>query len=148
MVPRRIGAQRAEGRLTAWYIYRGGDEKGDLHARFDHDAAPLAGRPEFEIQVGLAVPLLDPGADGLPREGELDALDAIERIVVEEAGDRAVLVGVISTGGVREFVLYTGDGQWLEEFQRSVSAAVETHEIQMMARRDPAWLVYRAFVKT
>ena len=44
---------------------------------------------------------------------------------------------MISTGGVREFVLYTGDGQWLEEFQGAVSAAVETHEIQMMARRDP-----------
>jgi hypothetical protein len=26
-------------------------------------------------------------------------------------------------------------------------AAVDTHEIQMMARRDPDWLVYRAFVK-
>jgi uncharacterized protein DUF695 len=134
--------------LTAWYIYRGGDAKGELHARFDHDAAPLAGRPEYEIQVGLAVPLLDPGPDGLPLDDELPALDAIERVVVEHAGDRAVLVGVISTGGVREFVLYTGDGQWLEEFQGAVSAAVETHEIQMMARRDPEWLVYRAFVKT
>jgi hypothetical protein len=134
--------------LTAWYIYRGGDAKGELHARFDHDAAPLAGRPEYEIQVGLAVPLLDPGPDGLPLDDELPALDAIERVVVEEAGARAVLVGVISTGGVREFVLYTGDGQWLEEFQGAVSAAVETHEIQMMARRDPEWLVYRAFVKT
>ena len=59
-----------------------------------------------------------------------------------------VLVGVISTGGVREFVLYTGDGQWLEEFQGAISAAVGTHEIQMMARRDPEWRVYRAFVKT
>ena len=147
MVPRRIGAQRAEGRLTAWYTYRGGDAKGELHARFDHDAARLSGRPEYEIQVGLAVPLLDPGPDGLPLEAELPALDAIERVIVEEAGDRAVLVGVISTGGVREFVLYTGDGQWLEEFQGAVSAAVETHEIQMMARRDPEWLVYRAFVK-
>jgi hypothetical protein len=134
--------------LTAWYIYRGGDAKGDLHARFDHDAAPLAGRPEYEIQIGLAVPLLDPGPDGLPQEDELPALDAIERVVVEEAGDRAVLVGVISTGGVREFVLYTGDGQWLEEFQGAISAAIGTHEIQMMARRDPEWRVYRAFVKT
>ena len=133
--------------MTAWYIYRGGDAHGELHARFDHDARSLAGRPEFEIQVGLAVPLLEPGPDGLPLEHELPDLDAIERVVVQEAGDRAVLVGVISTGGVREFVLYTGDGQWLEEFQGAVSAAVETHEIQMMARRDPEWLVYHAFVK-
>lgn len=133
--------------MTAWYIYRGGDAQGELHARFDHDARAFAGRPEYEIQVGLAVPLLEAGPDGLPLEHELPALDAIEQVVVREAGDRAVLVGVISTGGVREFVLYTGDGQWLEEFQGAVSAAVETHEIQMMARRDPEWLVYRAFVK-
>jgi len=33
-------------------------------------------------------------------------------------------------------------------FQGAVSAAVETHEIQMMARRDPEWQIYRAFVKT
>ena len=134
--------------MTAWYIYRGGDARGELHARFDHDAAPLAGSPQYEIQVGLAVPLLDPGANGLPLDEELPALDDIERVVVETAGDRAVLVGVISTSGVREFVLYTGDGQWLEEFQGAVSAAVETHEIQMMARRDPEWQIYRAFVKT
>ena len=134
--------------MTAWYIYRGGDARGELHARFDHDAAALAGSPLYEIQVGLAVPLHDPGADGLPLDEELPALDDIERVVVEQARDRAVLVGVISTGGVREFVLYTGDGQWLEEFQGAVSAAVETHEIQMMARRDPEWQIYRAFVKT
>lgn len=148
MVPRRLGIERVEGRLTAWYIYRGGDARGPLHGRFDHDARPLAGSPEYPIQVGVAVPLLEPGLDGLPQEHELPALDEIEKVIVGIAETDAVLVGVISTAGVREFVLYTGDGEWLEAYHNALSAAIESHEVQMMARRDPEWTIYRAFVKT
>ena len=134
--------------MTAWYIYRGGDARGPLHGRFDHDARPLAGSPEYPIQVGVAVPLLEPGLDGLPQEHELPALDEIEKVIVGIAETDAVLVGVISTAGVREFVLYTGDGEWLEAYHNALSAAIESHEVQMMARRDPEWTIYRAFVKT
>jgi len=148
MVPRRLRIERVEGRLTAWYIYRGGDARGPLHGRFDHDARPLAGSPEYPIQVGVAVPLLEPGLDGLPQEHELPALDEIEKVIVGIAETDAVLVGVISTAGVREFVLYTGDGEWLEAYHNALSAAIESHEVQMMARRDPEWTIYRAFVKT
>jgi hypothetical protein len=133
--------------LTAWYVYRGGDEQGPLHALFDHDARPLAGTDAYRIQVGVAVPLLDPGPDGLPQESEIADLDEIERVLVSLVEERAVLVGVISTGGVREFVLYTGDGEWLETFQQLLSVAAEPHEVQLMARPDPEWKIYRAFVK-
>ena len=134
--------------MTAWFIYRGGDAKGPLHGRFDHDARPLAGSPDYPIQIGIAIPLLEPGPDGLPQEPELGTLDDIERTIVGIAEGDAVLVGVISTGGVREFVLYTGDGEWLEGYHDALSAAIESHEVQMMARRDPEWTIYRAFVKT
>jgi hypothetical protein len=133
--------------LTAWYIYRGGDDRGPLHGRFDHDARPLAGSADYPVQVAIAVPMHQPGEDGLGVESEQAALAAIERAVLERAGDRAVLVGVITTIGVREFVLYTGDdGEWLEPFHRSLSAEFDDYELQMMARRDPDWAVYRAFV--
>jgi hypothetical protein len=133
--------------LTAWYIYRGADDAGPLHARFDHDARALSGSGDYPIQVGIAVPLEDPGPDGLPQDAELPALDAIERWVVELSEGRGTLVGVISTRGVREYVLYTDDGAWLEGFQHRLSVAAEPHEVQMMARNDPEWKIYRAFVK-
>ena len=134
--------------MTAWYIYRGGDEKGPLHGRFDHDARPLAGSADYTIQIGVAIPLLEPGPDGLPQEHEIPALDEIERTIVGVAEGDAVLVGVISTGGVREYVLYTGDGEWLEAYHDALSEAIDSHEVQMMARLDPEWTIYRAFVKT
>jgi hypothetical protein len=107
--------------LTAWYIYRGADASGPLHGRFDHEGRPLAGSPQYPIQVGIAIPLLDPGDDGLAQVHELPALEEIERTVVGVAEGQALLVGVITTAGTREYVLYTGDGEWLEAYHSALS---------------------------
>jgi hypothetical protein len=44
-------------------------------------------------------------------------------------------------------VIYTGSGDWIPQFHQDMRATVATHEIQMMAKRDPQWDVYRSFVQ-
>src|SRR5207237_9543812 len=92
------------------------------------------------------VPLKSPDANGFPGADEVKQLDALEDELVTLAGDRALLVGVITTSGMREFVLYTGTGDWIAQFHKDRQARTDHHEVQVMAREDRACGTYRAFV--
>ena len=131
---------------NGWQISSGEREGRPISTRFNAALARAADRRDYGIQIGVAVPLVDPDPWGLPRGGEFAQLDAIEDVVVATAGDRAVLVGVITTAAMREFVLYTGDGGWIADFHQSVQAQIDHHEIQVMAQTDPDWQVFALFV--
>ena len=108
--------------------------------------AKVRDRNDYSIQIGVAVPLNDPDDRGLPCDGEAETLGNIEDLVVDIAGDRAVLVGVITTGSMREFILYTRSGDWIEGLHTQLSASVTTHRIDMMAQHDPDWTTYQSFM--
>jgi hypothetical protein len=112
--------------------------------RFNAAMAAAAGHPDFPIQIGVAVPLLDPDPGGLPRPDEDERLGALEDEIDRLVGDDAVMVGVVTTGVMREFVLYAGSDDWIERFHEDLQAAAGDHEAQVMAQRDPTWDVYAA----
>jgi hypothetical protein len=115
-----------------------------LISRFDTSAEQLKGR--YSIQVGVAVSLNDPTPEGWPTPEEDQQLAAIEARIVRDADEQSVLAGVITTGGMREFVLYTNTSAWIEDFHNVLRAAVPTHDVQVMAKTDPDWSVYKSFI--
>lgn len=117
-----------------------------LFARFHATAGSASDRKTFPIQIGVATLLVDPDERGLPKEPEFAQLDEIEDIIQVEAGDRAFLVGVITTGSMREFVLYTAAADWVEGFHRRLEEVITHHEITVMAQADPRWKTYRRFL--
>ncbi len=119
------------------------DEK-PLIARFDTSAEQLIGR--YSIQVGVAIPLNDPTPEGFPTPDEDEQLGRIEATLLRKADERSVLAGVITTGGMREFVLYSSSSTWLEAFHEAMKAAVSTHQVHVIAKNDPTWAVYKSFV--
>jgi hypothetical protein len=127
-----------------WMVLTGTHEDKPLVARFDTSAEQLMGK--YSIQVGVAVPLKDPTPEGWPTSGEDQQLAKIESTVIRKADQESVLAGVITTGGMREFVLYTNSSGWIEDFHHALEEEVSTHEVQVMARTDPKWSVYKSFV--
>jgi hypothetical protein len=119
------------------------DEK-PMIARFDTSAEQLKGR--YSIQIGVAVPLNDPTPEGWPTPEEDQQLGKIEAKVVNQAAEDSVLAGVITTGGMREFVLYTNSSTWIEAYHHALEEDITTHSIQVMAKTDPDWSVYKSFV--
>lgn len=113
--------------------------------RLNTGAARLAGRGSHDIRVGVAVPFNDPRPDGMPELFEGDALADFEDQLVDLAGSRGTLVAVITTDGRREFVLYTGNEWWIEQFQRDLASAIPSHQVQVSAKPDPEWYVYYSF---
>ena len=130
-----------------WQVYQGTTEGRALFARFDKRAARFAKDPRYSIQIGVAVPFRAPDRHGLPNTQEMGQLAVFEDALIEKVAARAVLVGVITTNGTREFVMYTGSGDWIAALHEELKAALPTHEVQVIAQTDPSWSVYRQFVK-
>jgi len=131
-----------------WQIVQGERAGRPLIARFNAGAQHLAGSPRYGIQIGVAIPLRLPDSRGLPQGKEFDEINSIEETLLAKVAGRALLVGVITTGGMREFVLYTGSGEWIRSFHEEMRAAITTHEVQVMAQADPDWSVFRQFIPT
>jgi carbamoylphosphate synthase small subunit len=84
---------------------------------------------------------------GSPSPSEDQPLDAIERDLVKRLGTRGVLAAVITTGEMRESVIYTPTDEWIGQFHRDLEASVTTHEVQVMAETDPGWSMYKSLAE-
>ena len=141
---RRPPATAAPG---TWTVFEGKHGGRPLLARFNTGVEQHVGSAAYPIQIGVAIPFLAPNEAGMPTAEEAKQLSAFEDALVARAGQSALLVGAITTGGMREFVLYTGASEWLPAFHKDLKAAMPTHSVQMMAKTDPSWSVYRQFVR-
>jgi hypothetical protein len=101
----------------------------------------------YEHQVGIAVPLRAPEPNGLPSRAENAELEAIEKSICAELEFEAesLLVAIISTGGMREFVFYTRDPKQVERRFDFLRKRIPTHQIQLMIQADKRWKVYARF---
>jgi len=124
-------------------------EGSPLFARVHRGIAPLVGDARYAHQFGIAVPLLNPDGDGLPTGEEAAQLAVIENALCAalEPGHTSVLVLVITTRGMREFVFYTTDPDQVREAFEELRSTISSHEIQLMIQPDPGWLVYRQFTE-
>ena len=125
-----------------WSVAEGQMDGAPVIVRCNASMAAAAGHPEYSIQVGVAVPLRDPQPGGLPTPEEAEELNSIEDAIDRLVGDRAVMVAVVTTGEMREFVLYTGTSDWIAQFDADLQAAAGGHEVQVMAQTDPEWNAY------
>ena len=134
----------------SWKVGHGEYGGKVLIARFNAGLKEIAGHPEYPYQVGIAVPLKEPTEQGLPTVDEDEALAIVEQQlakVLEDARE-SLLVGVLSTGGMREFVFYTVDPAAVREKFERLQGTISSHELQLMIQEDPAWNVYRGFIRS
>ena len=100
--------------------------------------------PRYGHQVGIAVPLRNPEATGLPGPEEVALLGGLEDIICSSLEEQAesLLVAVVKTGGMQEFVFYTRDPHRVQKRFEELSKRITSHEIQLMIQSDKAWQVY------
>jgi hypothetical protein len=119
-----------------------------LIARFNAGLKDIVGHPEYRHQVGIAVPLKEPNARALPDVQEDRALANVEDEVSRalESDRESILVGVITTAGMREFVFYTVDPSAVQRKFEELRFQIKSHDLQLMIQEDPDWSVFRRFV--
>jgi hypothetical protein len=59
------------------------------------------------------------------------------------AENQSLFVGVITTSGMREFVLYTSDEEVATAKIRGLAERTTSHEVQFMVKEDAEWEVYK-----
>jgi hypothetical protein len=104
-----------------------------------------AGRvPLYEHQVGIAVPLRKSETSGLPSATEDALLGEVENNICSSLEEQAesLLVAVITTGGMREFVFYTRDPHSVKRHFEQLRNRITSHEIQLMIQSDRTWRTY------
>jgi hypothetical protein len=127
-----------------WTVAQGEHEGKIMFVRTNARYRNMSGVAGFEHQVGIAVPLHHPEPSGLPSSIEIRDLDFIEDAVCEslEAGGESLFVAVITTSGMREFVLYTSSPERVKQKFELLQSNITSHEIQLMIQPDKDWKVY------
>ena len=104
--------------------------------------------PGYDHQVGIAVPLKKAETTGLPSPAEDALLGEVEDIICSSLEEQAesLLVAVISTGGMREFVFYTREPQRVQQRFEQLRNRITSHEIQLVIQPDRTWRIYAQLV--
>ena len=130
-----------------WSIGRGDREGKPIITRFNKGLSKLVGHSSFTKQIGIAVPFTHPTAEGLPGSEEdrelSDLEDEIRRIFT--VANESLFAGVITTGGMREFVLYTSNEASAVTKAESLARETKHHPVQYIVNNDPEWDVFKTF---
>ena len=142
----RVEDQPVDG---PWRVAQGEHNGRPMFVRTNTGYRGFRGAIGYEHQVGIAVPLLHPEPSGLRSLTECGDLDAIEDAICDslEAGRESLFVAVITTSGMREFVLYTRSPEQVKQKFEELRSRVKSHEIQLMIQPDKDWKVYARFSK-
>jgi hypothetical protein len=100
--------------------------------------------PRYEHQVGIAVPLRQAEPTGLPSPTEDALLGEVENTICGSLEQEAesLLVAVITTGGMREFVFYTRGPENVKRRFEQLRNQITSHKIQLMIKSDRTWQTY------
>jgi hypothetical protein len=132
----------------SWSLFQGEYDGKPLIARVNTALISFVSHPQYQHQVGVAVPFHSPDENGFPSSEESSQLTMIEDLLCSELEDRneSLFAVVITMGGMREFVFYTSNPGAVEAKFKEVRQKVQSHQIQGMIRPDENWDVYRQFV--
>jgi hypothetical protein len=131
----------------SWTVAEGTHEGKAVATRFNIALRAIAGCDQFPDRIGLIAPLREANNRGFPDRAEIRQLDAIEELIDKRlgGGNESLLAGVVTSNGVREFVVYTSNVDAAKTKAEAVTREVTTHELQVIVRNDPQWRVYRTF---
>lgn len=128
----------------AWSVSQGDHDGKPMIVRFHSGYGKFKGVEGYEHQVGIAVPLNAPEPSGLPSSAENRELDSVEDALCAalESGRESLLVAIITTSGMREFVFYTLAPEQVKAKFEQLRKNINSHKIQLMIQPDKEWDVF------
>jgi hypothetical protein len=109
----------------------------------------LAPHPDYGHEILVSSAFNTAQENGLPAsEEDLSQVDEIEELCKTELekGQTALLVLVVTSGGVRELYFYSSDPEdAIRRWEAAIQPRIQTHEVEFRVRPDPDWEVYQQF---
>lgn len=132
---------------SKWSVHQGQNAGKPMFVRRNDSALQLSSNLDYGIRLGVAIPLLCPNDAGLPTKEESETLNQIEDELSRqfEKDQLSLLVLVITTSGMREFIFYTKGPQSCEQILPEIAASFPLYEFQTYTEEDKKWALYKQF---
>lgn len=130
-----------------WVTLEGKYGRMPLSIRVNQGLEDVIGHKDLQHQAGITVAILNPMKNGLPDKEEDTQLKKIEKIINSELNEKgiALFAAVVTTGGAREFIFYTGNPKAVESSFKILTGKIYSHTLQLNIQKDTKWLVYKQF---
>jgi hypothetical protein len=127
-----------------WHVATGQRDGKPMFVRSHTGYREFKGVTGYEHQIGIAVPLRDPDANGLPKPAENEELNSIEDAICPllEAANESLFVAAITTGGMREFIFYSKSPDQVKAKFQQLRDEIPDRKIQLKIQPDKEWVVY------
>lgn len=129
----------------SWSLFEGKYNNSPMIVRKNFGVKELVAHRDLPCHVGFAIPLNNPNKNGLPTEHENVVLSQIEDILLDALKNSAVLVLVITTNRMREFVFYSNSSDDIIRWYENGNQKIKDHQIQIAVEVDKSWGVYKQF---
>ncbi len=129
----------------AWLIKAGTVDNLPTTVRYHQPLKKFRGHHELQVKLGIAIPLNNPNPQGFVEGDEVDLMRAIEeKIILQLAQPQRVgfLAGVISTGGMQEFISYVRSVEDAGRVISDINAWCTTHDVTHIIENEPKWDTY------
>jgi len=105
---------------------------------------PIVGDAHYPFRVGIAIQFKSPQKDGMPSQDEAQLFSRIEDLIYDyfDAKHTGVLCLVITTQGMREFIVYSITDA-VADLTGSLSQHFPAYDTQHYVEQDREWDVYK-----
>jgi hypothetical protein len=148
--PRADTASTDPFTMAKWEMFKRGTSEGHLaYVRGNTALRALQNRQRFPYRAGFAVMFSKPNEFGLPGTDEASELTGVENEIDRAMSGKKLgfLSLVITTGGMREYVFYTGRPDDVRKLMKKMGGKVRGREFRSYVVADPGWDVYFRFTQ-
>jgi hypothetical protein len=130
-----------------WLIAEGFFEDERLFLRTNPGLATKTNKQRYPFKIGIAIPFRSPRDDGLLDNDESLRFNRIEDTILDrfKANDVGMLCMVITTQGMREFVIYSKTSD-ISDLIENTALLFPEYEFQHIIEEDKEWNVFKAWM--
>jgi hypothetical protein len=133
---------------SKWMLYQGQNDGKPMFVRRNDSAKQLQEKFKFDFIVGVSIPFLNSNLEGFPQGEESELFGQIEDDLFDlfEKEQSAIVVLIITTGGMREFISYSQNPSVLEKCIDDLKQKYIRYNFQVYIEEDKKWSLYSRFV--
>ena len=131
-----------------WLTAEGRHEGQRLIVRLNTGVGSLVAHKKYPFRIGIAIPFNSPQENGLPNKDELQRFERIEDTIFNrfQVDETAVLCAILTTNGMREFILYSQIDD-ISTMLEDVSSHFSEYNFQRNVEQDADWQEYAYWAK-
>lgn len=131
----------------SWTVKDGTYEDKPIIVKKNSGLDMIQGREFYKVRTGIAFKLKSAENSGMPDQDENFAFYDLEDVIFEifQRDNNAIVSLIITTNGIREFVIYSRSNEWSEECYQLLKRKGFDYNFTTYNEQDPEWSVFEEY---